>query len=150
MRPCQSVNQIILWGQAKDTTAKISIMQNQFPCNNPNKFIGAITGLIMEVVLLGEWRIKIFWNAQYQLANKLITTAFYFECIHPWVSFIDQHLKHCNFLVLIIRLYDIFLRFHAFLYIRFWFLQPKIFHSIKHLTCACMWSSEISLLSQIS
>ena len=44
--------------QGIDTIAKISIMKKQLPCINPNKFIWAITGMIMEVVLLGEWQKK--------------------------------------------------------------------------------------------
>ena len=54
MRPRQC--EISLWGKAKDTATKISIMQNQLPCISPNKFIAAITGMIVQVVLLGEWQ----------------------------------------------------------------------------------------------
>ena len=34
MRPCRCVNVVTVWGKVKDTTAKITIMQNQFPCMN--------------------------------------------------------------------------------------------------------------------
>ena len=58
MRPRQCVKGITLWGKAKDTTAKISIMQDQFPCINPNKFIGTIIWMIMKCLLFGEWQKK--------------------------------------------------------------------------------------------
>ena len=45
---------LTLWGKAKDTATKISIMQNQLPCISPNKFIAAITGMIVQVVLLAR------------------------------------------------------------------------------------------------
>ena len=74
MRPRQCVNGITLWGKAKDTATKISIMQNQFPCISLNTFIAAITGMIVQVGLLGEWQPKkteLFCNAQYQLVDKV-------------------------------------------------------------------------------
>ena len=91
MRPRQCLNGITLWGKAKDTTDKISIMQNQFPCINPIKLIAAITGMIMEVVLLAERQKKqLFCNAQYQLVNKAITTPFYLASMgfFHWPAFI--------------------------------------------------------------
>ena len=34
MSPCGCVNGVTVWGKFKDTIAKITIMQNQFPCIN--------------------------------------------------------------------------------------------------------------------
>ena len=154
MRPRQCVNGITLWGKAKDTSAKISIMQDQFPCTNPNKFIGTVTGMIMEVVLLGEWQKK-NCNAQYRLVNEASTTAFYFECLFwmfHWLAFIA--LRYFFFggrgMFKIHQGIWFCLRFLGFLYIIFWFYST-IF-SPRQVPNLCMhvikWTGKILMISK--
>ena len=84
----------------------------------------------------------IFCNAQYQLVNKAITTALYFECREPWDMFsLTSIYRNAFFVAAVvggvryIRAYDFVYVFLDSFTLDFNFTAQN-FHSIKRLTFA--------------
>ena len=108
-----------LLGKAKDTAAKISIMQNHFPCINPTNLLQS----------LQEWPWKLFCSVS---GKKL--SGNYLGYLGGGGGMFKIYIRAYDFVYVFLASFTLI-------------LQHNVFQSIKHLTCACMWSSKISLIS---